>query len=807
MEDVELEGVITDIGYINLGSRSVIRLTVRSGSGIFTLLDPSFYPYFYLVPNNAHTEQKAIEGIKIIDKGGEEIGVHAAHRAEMRLRGKEVGVFKVEALNTRHIPRLSDYLREFGAVYEYDIVFWKRYLIDNGLSPLLGISVKAHKEGKNLIVDSISSKTAKPFRLNYICFDIETYNPRGILPNAEHDPAIMISYSNGSERKVLTTKRIDRDFVVSFSGEKEMIEAFVQAVQKNDIDVIAGYNSSNYDVPYLIKRAARTNAGFDLTRYGEEVKQEHHGLLEAIRIPGRINVDVYNVTKFISIVGASEKLLRINRFTLGEVYRSITGETKTTVDKGNIWQMWDGSPEELGKLADYSLSDSVALERLYDFFMPLEIEMAKITGYTLGETAVSTTGQLVEYLLMRYAKMNNELIQNKPGEGEIQNRLANPIEGAYVKTPEAGIYENIAVFDFRGLYPSIIIAHNIDPSTVCRDCTEFYESPDGTRFRKSPAGIVPMALKMLVAERSEVKKAYKINPDNKTLAARSQALKILANSFYGYLGYARSRWYARECAGSVTAFGRFYITRAIEEAERAGFKVIYSDTDSLFIVLGDRKKEDAVAFLRSVNGSLPESMELELEDFYVRGVFVGKRGGESGGAGAKKKYALLSESGRVKIKGFELVRRDWSSIARETQRRVLEAVLKEGSKEKAVAIVKGVVEDLREGRVQLKDLTVYTQLRKSMDSYDAKSPELAAAQKAVASGQKRKDQIEGATIGYIITKSGSTISEKAVLEEFATDYDADYYIKHQVLPATLKILKELGYTGGELAQGGSQKRL
>ncbi len=1195
MEELELEGIIVDAGYLNLDNRSVIRLTLKRGDETYALFDFSFFPYFYVVPSNANTNEKALESIKILDNN-EEISVKAATKIETMLKGEKRSAYKVEVTNTRHVPKLSDYLREFGEVYEYDIVFWKRYLIDKDISPMSGVKIKAHREKELFAIDSISKADVKGEVLNYICFDIETYNPR-VVPKAEIDPSIMISYTNGKESKVLTTKKIDRPFVQSFPTEKAMIDAFSDVVKRTKTDVIAGYNSSNFDLPYLLKRAEKTGTKFDITRYGEEVKPEHHGLLEAVKISGRTNMDVYNVTKFVSIVGASEKLLRINRFTLGEVYRSIVGDTKITVEKKNIWQLWDGTKEDLENLADYSLSDSLALEKLYEFFLPLEVEVAKVAGTTLGEASISTTGQLVEHLLMRYAKNNNELIPNKPSESEITNRIANPFEGAYVKTPDAGIYDNIAVFDFRGLYPSIIIAHNIDPSTIAKGTGDFYESPDGTKFRKDIYGIVPKALKMLVAERTAVKKAYKKDPDSKELAARSQALKILANSFYGYLGYARSRWYDRAAASSVTAFGRFYINKAMEDAEKMGFKVLYGDsvskdslirvssdksnisiidqkieeafrkvdkkdasgkeyyfpkelyvetldtngrtilarvnyvmrhrtnkkvyrvwltnswyidvtedhsliglktryyskksvmerlaevkptdigkdisslvvkkksvrgnvstrsyekelyelmgffvgdgsfernkygksyylylscgnereefinkvliplkgkgiikniirkgtkgdvevngletvrlfdlemhegpkkivpqfmfnekeeniyaflrglfssdgtvtmrsgkpminyctidyelarkigkllwevgisnsifkentensykgkksgtysyhvyikskdifikkvgflidaknsrilnyketgaqkkyirpkefdisatvrveeisyndyvydlevegthrffangilvhnTDSLFILLGNKTKDDAQTFLKTVNKSLPESMELELEDFYVRGVFVGKKGGAEGGKGAKKKYALLSESGRIKIKGFELVRRDWSFISREAQRKVLEAVLHEGSKEKAVSVVKEVIAKLRSGQVELKDLVIYTQLRKGIDNYDSKSPELAAAQKAVKEGLKTKDQVEGTTIGYIITKKGSSISEKAVLEDFAKDYDADYYIKHQVLPATLKILKELGFSEEELAEGGSQKRL
>jgi DNA polymerase elongation subunit (family B) len=157
----------------------------------------------------------------------------------------------------------------------------------------------------------------------------------------------------------------------------------------------------------------------------------------------------------------------------------------------------------------------------------------------------------------------------------------------------------------------------------------------------------------------------------------SHALKIPSNSFFGYLGYPRSRWYSRECAGSITAYARQYIKEVINEAEKSKFDVIYGDTDSAVIRLGDRTKEDALKFMKDFNSKLPEAMELELEDFYVRGVFVGKKQGNKESLGAKKKYALITESGRIKIRGFELVRRDWSKIARETQRKVLETILKE----------------------------------------------------------------------------------------------------------------------------------
>ena len=73
----------------------------------------------------------------------------------------------------------------------------------------------------------------------------------------------MISYTDGKESGVLTTKKIDKDFVKSFKSEAEMINNFTEHIKKNDYDIIAGYNSSNFDVPYLTTRASATKASFE----------------------------------------------------------------------------------------------------------------------------------------------------------------------------------------------------------------------------------------------------------------------------------------------------------------------------------------------------------------------------------------------------------------------------------------------------------------------------------------------------------------------------------------------------------------
>ena len=810
-EPLVFEGFLLEVDYLTSDEHALIRLAVKDSSGnAREVFDPAFKPYFYFVPRNAMGTDEML-AIQAFD-GNERIKAADAVTERRSIFGKDVNSYKVYTKLPMQVPKLSEAFAGHGERYEYDIPFAKRYLIDKGLTPLsyykftLGLS-----DGLLVLKSAEPVPTAEPVdsALNVMCFDIEVYNPKTItIP--DRDPVIMLSYTYTSNGKtgegVITYKKIDRPFVRVVKDEKELFKTFMDLVDELDIDIVTGYNSANYDVKYMLDRAKTLKVKFDLSRFEGETKIERHGLLDKVKIAGRVHVDMYNVVKFISTVGAAEYILKLNSYTLKNVYEAVTKTAKTNVEKKDIYKMWDSNGKELEELADYNLSDSHALNKVYDTFAPIMTALTRVTGNTLSDVSVSTTGQLVEFMLMKYAHGFGELIPNKPSERDMRAREANPIEGAYVKTPEPGIYTNLVMFDFRGLYPSIIISQNIDPSSICADCKEYNESPTGTRFSKTRKGIAPAALKVLVDERAKVKQLYKKDKSNIYLGSRSQALKITSNSFFGYMGYARSRWYSRECAGSITAWGRQFIHKAIDEAEAHGFRVLYADTDSLLMLLMDKSRDDALAFVKGFNSSLPSDMDLELEDFYSRGVFVGRKT-ETGYTGAKKKYALISESGYIKIRGFELVRRDWSKIARETQRKVLEAILKEGSAENAVAIVKEVVGRLQAGNVPLGELAISTQLRKGIDGYDSKSPELAAAKKAIEKGLKSREDVEHAVISYVITRHGNSISDRAELEEYAQDYDSDYYINHQVIPATMRILKELGLSEDEVKGMGKQKKL
>ncbi len=382
---------------------------------------------------------------------------------------------------------------------------------------------------------------------------------------------------------------------------------------------------------------------------------------------------------------------------------------------------------------------------------------------------------------MRKAVEKGIIVPNQPHWGEIQKRRERPqYTGGYVKEPKAGLHDNIAVFDFRSLYPSIIVTFNISPETLnCSCCKTGGHKVPGSKnyFCKKTRGFVPSVIEDLIKKRRKEKQL---------------ALKILANASYGMLAYAGARWYCYECATSAAAFGRDCINKAIKSSEAAGFDVLYADTDSLFVTARGIDKKAAL-FLKNVNKTLPGMLELGLQGVYKKGLFVPQR---IGSYTAKKRYALLGRDGSMLVRGMEAVRRDWCDLAKRLQHDVLRLVLEE-KEEDAVKKVREAVKKVRSRSVELKDISIRTQLGKPLAEYKSVGPHVAVAQKLRKQGH---DVEEGMVLSYVITKGPGTISARAEPSDKVklADYDIDYYINNQVISVALRVLKVLGYNEKDL---------
>jgi DNA polymerase I len=766
-----MRGYILDVEYTG-GSH--LKLLIKGETEM--LVEDAFYPYFYYDGREEDLKDDA-------DK------IEKIERVNL-----EKKLLKVTVKDYAYIHELKNKLKEHGNFYEYDIPPQFRYFIDRGIFAGRTYDFEI-KENKIVSIKNITDTLQKP---KMCAFDIEVYNKRGV-PNPKEDPVLLIGVYDGKQKKSFFWTK-------EKGSEKEMIQDFINFVKDGNYDVIVGYNSSNFDFPYLKKRCHELGIKLNLGRDGSEVQIRRSGVFQKAYIFGRVHLDAFDSVEFLTGISA----MRLPANDLDSVYYELFKKEKIKVDCTQIYKYWENGGKDFEMLKEYNIQDATASYEIGEEVLPLFFEVSKIVGFPLYEVARMSTAQMVEWLLIREAHNRKILVPQKVDEDTARTRMRNPIKGAFVKLPESGLHERIVVCDFRSLYPSIIISHNVSPDTLdCTCCKDAFVAPEvGHRFCKKKQGIIPYVLQELfdvrAAAKKEMKKLKEGTQEYRALHFKQWGLKIILNSSYGYMGYGRARWYSREAAESVTAWARHYIQDVIAKAEKEGFHVLYGDTDSFFLKLKSKKEvKDVENFVETINKGLAEKMELEFEGYYPRGIFVSKREGSA----AKKRYALIREDGTVEIVGFEFVRRDWANIAKRTQEKVISAVLREGNPQKAIEVVKKVVEKIKKREVSLEDLIIHTQLIRKVSAYEQQAPHVKAAKKLIEAGYKVP---VGSDLEFVVVEGKGSISDRSIpvqLLKQNTRYDAEYYIKNQVLGAVMKILNQLGVSEEELCGEAMQQGL
>lgn len=790
---------IIDADYYKEGNKTFIRLWCISEDGKrICLIDENYKPYFYIVPVENKIEEAEKEITKILKSSGFRFEIE---RTEKIVDGKKKPVLKISCFNHRDVQKMRNAIKHLEVQrggeliineYEYEINFYKKYLIDKKLSGLAWVEVNGQEIKKNWYVDKIlkiseikAIQEKKLPELKFLAFDIEAVEHGGEFT------IIMISFYGKDFRKVISMQEIDKDFVKVVKSERELLHEFVKTIKEYNPDIIFTYNGDAFDWGLIDKKAEKYKIKLNLSRDKENVKFERRAKTSAARLHGIVHIDLF---EFVNNILSPQ--LQTEVLTLDAVAAELLGDKKIEMEYEEILEAWQ-KKRELSKLAEYCLKDSELTYRLGIYLFKQISELSRIVGQIPWDVARYTYSQLVEWYLCRKAHEQERIIPNQPKWEEIQKRRAKPsYTGGFVKEPIAGLHENIAVLDFRSLYPSIMATFNVSPETLNCECCK----QDGYRieesnywFCKKKQGFVSEVVKELIEKRAEIKKKMKSldkKSEEYTLLNYEQiAIKTISNAMYGSFAFAGARWYCYECAQFLAAAGRSFIKLTISEAEKKGFEVIYGDTDSVFLKVkeGDISKK-AIEFLEYMNKKLPGLIELDFQGVYVRGIFI-PRGAAPGTA--KKRYALIDKQGSLTIRGLETVRRDWCALAKNVQRKVLEIVLGENNVEKAVEYVRNVIEKLRKKEIRLKDLIIYEQLTKPLNEYKQISPHVIAAKKLQARGRSIGP---GMIVMYVITKKGSSISEKAEPLEFASieDIDVDYYINNQIIPAALRILQVLG---------------
>ena len=340
---------------------------------------------------------------------------------------------------------------------------------------------------------------------------------------------------------------------------------------------------------------------------------------------------------------------KLRSYSLNAVSYHFLQEQKEDVHHSIITDLQNGDATTRRRLAVYCLKDALLPIRLIDKLMIMinTIEMARVTGVPISY--LLTRGQSVKVLaqILRESSPRDLVLP------VVKTSQDNQFEGATVIDPIRGYYKQpITTLDFASLYPSIMRAHNLCYTTLINNKSEkdnlgaedFIKTPTGDEFVKSNVreGLLPMILKNLLDARARAKKALKIETcpfKKKVLDGRQLALKISANSVYGFTGAQVGKLPCLEISSSVTSFGRLMIDQTKHHVEEKytianGYKhdakVIYGDTDSVMIKFGSDSIAECFDLgaeaAKFVTTKFVQPIKLEFEKVYCPYLLINKAG-------------------------------------------------------------------------------------------------------------------------------------------------------------------------------------
>ncbi|CEL61853.1 DNA polymerase delta subunit 1 [Rhizoctonia solani AG-1 IB] len=665
--------------------------------------------------------------------------------------------------------------------------------------------------------------------LRILSFDIECAGRKGIFPEASIDPVIQIANmvtvqgeSSPFVRNVFTLDdcaHIVGSDVISFKKEDAMLLAWRKFVEEVDPDVVIGYNIANFDLPYLLDRARALKGASDGFPYLGRVKQyktitkDTHFSSKAFgqrdsketQLNGRLQLDMLQYM---------QREQKLRSYTLNAVCAHFLGEQKEDVHHSVITDLQNGNAETRRRLAVYCLKDAYLPQRLMDKLMCFVnyTEMARVTGVPFNY--LLQKGQQIKVISQLYRKANADgyVIPNMKAEG-----VDEQYEGATVIEPKRGYYDvPIATLDFSSLYPSIMMAHNLCYTTLLYKETieqhglvkgeDYIQTPNNDFFvtSKRRKGLLPTILEDLIAARKRAKADLKKETDpfkRAVLDGRQLALKISANSVYGFTGATVGRLPCLAISSSVTAYGREMIERTKHEVETEycinngrehDAQVIYGDTDSVMIKFGTTDLESTMALgaeaAELITAKFVRPIKLEFEKVYFPYLLINK-----------KRYAGLywtnpQNYDKMDAKGIETVRRDNCRLVQTVIETCLRKMLIDRDVKGAEDYTKQVISDLLQNRVDMSQLVITKALAKA--DYAAKQAHVELAER-----MRKRDAGSAPALGdrvaYVIVKAakGAAAYEKSedplyVLEN-NIPIDTKYYLDNQLSKPLMRIFEPI----------------
>ncbi|HIH31323.1 TPA: DNA polymerase II [Candidatus Woesearchaeota archaeon] len=697
------------------------------------------------------------------------------------------------------VAKFRKYLEEINIeCYEADIRFYQRFLIDKDIKGSLTIKGD-FKKGNYVdrIYEEPELKSSKLIPdLKVLSIDIETDSKaKGIYCISLYTEGL----NNKSSYKQVLLHASDKDIgkplhnAISINTEKEMLEKFSELVKEIDPDIITGWNVIDFDLKLIKEKFDKYNIPFTLGRIDWPCKIEINDSFmrdSSADFPGRMVLDGIQMLR--------TSFVKLDNYKLETAAQAYLGEKKLIGQKNKAEEIDNLYKNDQQKLVDYNLKDSELVYKILfkTSAIQLTIQRSMITGMTLERVRASVAS--LDSLFLRYAK-HHKLVLNstKFSEKDV------PFKGGFVMKSKPGIYDYVLVLDFKSLYPSIIRTLNIDPYSYVKNPPKilnkdkFIQAANGAVF-KNQDGILPSIIQDVWKQRDDAKK-------KKAQAHVIYALKIIMNSFYGVLGNPSCRFYNPAMSNAITYTAEETIKLAAKKVEELGYEVIYSDTDSIFLVSKAKNISDAENIGKKIEKHVNDFYEDYIKERYHRKSFFEIqfeklfkvflmptiRGSEEG---AKKRYAgLLIVDGKEEMSftGMEFVRGDWTELSKKFQIELFEKVF---NKEEVSGYIKKFVDDLKKGKYD--DKLIYKKsINKPLSEYTKTTPPHVKA-------ARQLKKLTSNQIFYIITKNGPEPVEKL---KHKPDYD--HYIDKQLKPIADTILSVYGKNFDDIFRNSTQSSL
>lgn len=752
---------------------------------IFTVKD--FQWYFCI---NAHDLE---------DNEVERMLLKAQSKTKIVTKIKKVkNILKIYCVGDRKNPAvrflLKDLEKTSANIMESDLSLCKRYMIDN--------MVEIEEN------------------LKYLFFDIETNDTNQGIEIGRDQILSWAACDNEGKTFFSINKDIDSNHAEA-KLIKELAKLFFQ------YDLVISWNGKQFDMPYIEKRIEVLDI-----RTKNDVLLNESALWNTF-----IHVDM--MQRLIKLFGPMMTAVGLTGFSLNEVSKVFLDDTKVEHEE-KIIELYTNNKK---KLKEYNIQDVNLLYKLNEKLqtLPLMIKECYWTGTFMDRFYI---GELLDNYILREANKQDFHLKSRPTWEEAEFNKDTQIRGGYVKEPDIGFYNNLRIFDFKSMYPSIMVSWNVGQESlvegeISRKATDdfnnwingrkideidyeewffflkkenellnpdnkYIQSANNQFFIRDKTSIIANLVKKLLQERVNYKKVQLNSKygsiEYKNSQASQEAVKEMCNSMYGITADKQSRYFDPRIAEAITLTGQFLNRTTMSILKKMGYPSIAGDTDSIFTIINDDKETEEATV--KLNDNLKRHMMkryclkeciilVEYEKKFRNFIMLDKKrySGHLVEIDGKKVDSILS-------KGTENVRKSTIEFTKNKVNECFELILRQDKDEK---FMKKWLRDLKEyvlnENIPGEQLSITMKISKPISSYKSKPPHVRLAEKMIAEKEiletHEGKHVWGQKIEYIIVDNKNKDKDGGIilLRDFNNEWDRKYYWDVQIYAPLFRILK------------------